>query len=98
MTVKTREEYDKVLEATWFVDERPPDQITYVSEHPPRLSTRLTSCRFPAVFPFSKMYPLCCIDIRNFAEQFLVFTRENFDHPSVVDETLRKACRSSRRL
>ncbi|AEO69002.1 uncharacterized protein THITE_59711 [Thermothielavioides terrestris NRRL 8126] len=73
MTVKTREEYDKVLEATWFVDERPPDQIT-----------------FPAVFPFSKMYPLCCIDIRNFAEQFLVFTRENFDHPSVVDETLRK--------
>ncbi len=38
------------------------------------------------------MYPLCCIDIRSFADQFLHFTQDNFDHLNVVDETLRKVC------
>lgn len=52
----------------------------------------LTHHRFPCVLPFSKMYPLCCIDIRNFMNQFLFFTRENFYHPNIVDETLRKVC------
>ncbi|KXX78657.1 Exocyst complex component sec15 [Madurella mycetomatis] len=47
--------------------------------------------KFPCVLPFSKMYPLCCIDIRNFMNQFLFFTRENFYHPNIVDETLRKS-------
>lgn len=50
----------------------------------------LTQHRFPCVLPFSKMYPLCCIDIRNFMNQFLYFTRENFHHPNIVDETLRR--------
>ncbi|KAK3302547.1 exocyst complex subunit Sec15-like-domain-containing protein [Chaetomium strumarium] len=45
---------------------------------------------FPSVFPFSQMYYLCCKNIRNFADQFLDFTQENFDHPNVVDETLRR--------
>ena len=36
------------------------------------------------------MYPLCCMNIRTFADQFLKFTRENFDYPNIVDETLRK--------
>ncbi|KAK4238587.1 exocyst complex subunit Sec15-like-domain-containing protein [Achaetomium macrosporum] len=73
MAVRTREEYDNVLTATWFVDERAPEEIT-----------------FPIVFPFSQMYYLCCINIRKFADKFLVFTQENFDHPNVVDETLRR--------
>ncbi|KAK4135487.1 exocyst complex subunit Sec15-like protein [Trichocladium antarcticum] len=45
---------------------------------------------FPTVLPFSKMYPLCCKAIRKFVEDILFFTRENFDHPNIVDETLRK--------
>ncbi|KAL2262380.1 hypothetical protein VTK26DRAFT_1513 [Humicola hyalothermophila] len=45
---------------------------------------------FPCVLPFSKMYLHCCMQIREFVTNFLVFTSENFDHPSVVDETLRK--------
>ncbi|KAK4155201.1 exocyst complex subunit Sec15-like-domain-containing protein [Chaetomidium leptoderma] len=73
LPITTRDEYDEVLRAAWFVDERSPDEVT-----------------FPTVLPFSKMYPLCCINIRNFAEQFLDFTRENFDHPNIVDETLRR--------
>ncbi|KAK4123255.1 exocyst complex subunit Sec15-like protein [Parathielavia appendiculata] len=45
---------------------------------------------FPTVFPFSKMYPMCCREISRFAKEFLDFTRENFDHPNTVDETLKK--------
>ncbi|KAL2270449.1 hypothetical protein VTJ83DRAFT_2633 [Remersonia thermophila] len=71
MTVRSPEDYERVLSASFF-DENPPE-VT----------------KFPTVLPFSKMYPMCCINIRNFASQILEFTRENFDHPNVVDETLR---------
>ena len=30
MTITSHEDYDKVLLATWFVDERPPEEATYV--------------------------------------------------------------------
>jgi hypothetical protein len=40
--------------------------------------------------PFSQMYPLCCIDIRNFLNQFYFFSDDHFQHPNVIDETLRK--------
>lgn len=36
------------------------------------------------------MYPLCCIDIRNFLNQFYFFSDDHFQHPNVIDETLRK--------
>lgn len=45
---------------------------------------------FPCVLPFSQMYPLCCIDIRNFLNQFYFFSDDHFQHPNVIDETLRK--------
>jgi hypothetical protein len=44
------------------------------------------------------MYHLCCMDIRAFAKQFLEFTQDNFDHPNIVDETLRKVCQPSPKL
>ncbi|KAK1781664.1 exocyst complex subunit Sec15-like-domain-containing protein [Copromyces sp. CBS 386.78] len=46
---------------------------------------------FPCVLPFSQMYPLCCIDIRNFLNQFYFFSNDHFQHPNIVDETLRKS-------
>ncbi|PYH98927.1 exocyst complex component Sec15 [Aspergillus ellipticus CBS 707.79] len=46
---------------------------------------------FPCVLPFSQMYPLCCIDIRNFLNQFYFFANDDFSHPTVIDETLREA-------
>ncbi|KAK0629826.1 exocyst complex subunit Sec15-like protein [Bombardia bombarda] len=46
---------------------------------------------FPCVLPFSQMYPLCCIDIRNFVNQFYFFSDDHFQHPNVIDETLRKS-------
>ncbi|KAJ2986433.1 hypothetical protein NUW58_g5031 [Xylaria curta] len=46
---------------------------------------------FPCVLPFSQMYPLCCIDIRNFLNQFYFFSNDYFQHPTKIDDTLRKA-------
>jgi hypothetical protein len=46
--------------------------------------------RFPCVLPFSQMYPLCCIDIRNFLNQFYFFLDDHFQHSDIIDETLRK--------
>lgn len=47
--------------------------------------------KFPCVLPFSQMYPLCCIDIRNFLNQFYFFSNDDFQHPEVVDEALKVA-------
>ncbi|EAQ91433.1 hypothetical protein CHGG_03368 [Chaetomium globosum CBS 148.51] len=44
----------------------------------------------PIVLPFSKMYPHCCMHIREYEQDFRKFTQENFDRPNVVDEMLRK--------
>jgi len=46
---------------------------------------------FPCVLPFSQMYPLCCIDIRNFLNQFYFFSDDHFQHPNVIDEALKKS-------
>ena len=48
-----------------------------------------TELRFPCILPFSQMYPLCCIDIRNFLNQFYCFWDDHFQQPKVVDEVLR---------
>lgn len=47
---------------------------------------------FPCVLPFSQMYPLCCIDIRNFLNQFYFFSDDHFQEPHIIDETLQKVC------
>lgn len=54
------------------------------------IRTSLTPSRFPCVLPFSQMYPLCCIDIRNFLNQFYFFSDDHFQQPNVIDETLKK--------
>ncbi|KAL4998985.1 exocyst complex subunit Sec15-like-domain-containing protein [Aspergillus recurvatus] len=46
---------------------------------------------FPCVLPFSQMYPLCCIDIRNFLNQFYFFANDDFSNPGIIDETLKDA-------
>ncbi|CAK7225323.1 Rab GTPase-binding exocyst subunit S15 [Sporothrix curviconia] len=74
MTINTLEEYEKVVNVSWFTQEKPLSELT-----------------FPYVLPFSQMYPLCCIDIRNFLNQFYFFSDDHFQHASVIDETLRKA-------
>lgn len=73
MAINTVEEYEKVVNVSWFNQDKPVAELT-----------------FPCVLPFSQMYPLCCIDIRNFLNQFYFFADDHFQHPNVIDDTLRK--------
>ncbi|KAJ9377630.1 hypothetical protein DTO063F5_8159 [Paecilomyces variotii] len=74
MPIQNAEEYDKVLNVSWYTPDKPQEEQT-----------------FPCVLPFSQMYPLCCIDIRNFLNQFYFFSSDDFPHPDVIDETLKDA-------
>ncbi|KAK5988743.1 Exocyst complex component sec15-like protein [Cladobotryum mycophilum] len=74
MAINSLNDYEKVLNVSWFAPERPIEELT-----------------FPCVLPFSQMYPLCCIDIRNFLNQFYFFLDDHFQHSDVIDETLRKS-------
>ncbi|KAL5604652.1 hypothetical protein BROUX41_001997 [Berkeleyomyces rouxiae] len=74
MAIQSAEEYEKVVNVSWFNQDKPVSELT-----------------FPCVLPFSQMYPLCCIDIRNFLNQFYFFSDDHFQHPTLIDETLRKA-------
>ncbi|KAL1999521.1 hypothetical protein VTN02DRAFT_4384 [Thermoascus thermophilus] len=74
MPIQNLEEFDKVLNVSWYTPEKPREEQV-----------------FPCVLPFSQMYPLCCIDIRNFLNQFYFFSNDDFPHPDVIDETLRDA-------
>jgi hypothetical protein len=73
MAINSKEEYEKVVNVSWFHQEKDIDELT-----------------FPCVLPFSQMYPLCCIDIRNFLNQFYFFSDDHFQHPTKIDDTLRK--------
>lgn len=73
MAINTPEEYEKVVNVSWFTHDNAPQDLT-----------------FPCVLPFSQMYPLCCIDIRNFLNQFYFFADDHFHHANVIDDTLRK--------
>ncbi|PKY06907.1 exocyst complex component Sec15 [Aspergillus campestris IBT 28561] len=74
MPIQTLEEYDKVLNVSWYTPEKSREEQA-----------------FPCVLPFSQMYPLCCIDIRNFLNQFYFFANDDFSHSDVIDETLKDA-------
>lgn len=74
MAINSQEEYQKVLDVSWYTGDKSVEELS-----------------FPCVLPFSQMYPLCCIDIRNFLNQFYFFSDDHFQHPNVLDETLRKS-------
>ena len=74
MPINTSEEYEKVVNVSWYTPETSREELT-----------------FPCVLPFSQMYPLCCIDIRNFLNQIYLFSDESFQRSSLIDETLQKS-------
>ncbi|KAL8701381.1 MAG: hypothetical protein Q9224_000525 [Gallowayella concinna] len=74
MPIHKADEYDKVVNVSWYTPEKPREDL-----------------RFPCVLPFSQMYPLCCIDIRNFLNQFYFFSDDHFQHLKVIDDTLKSA-------
>ena len=72
MPINNIDEYDKVVNVSWYTPDKARDDL-----------------RFPCVLPFSQMYPLCCIDIRNFLNQFYFFSDDHFQQPRVIDDTLK---------
>ena len=72
MPINSLDEYDKVVNVSWYNPEKPREEL-----------------KFPCVLPFSQMYPLCCIDIRNFLNQIYLFSDDYFQRSSVIDETLK---------
>ncbi|KAF2457179.1 exocyst complex subunit Sec15-like-domain-containing protein [Lineolata rhizophorae] len=65
------------------------DKVVQVSWYSPDKDRSELS--FPSVLPFSQMYPLCCIDIRNFLNQIYLFSDDHFSRSTVIDETLRSS-------
>lgn len=89
MPISKIDEYDKVVNVSWFTPDKPREELVYVQSYI-QVKQALTPIRFPLVLPFSQMYPLCCIDIRNFLNQFYFFSDDHFQHPSVIDDTLKR--------
>jgi hypothetical protein len=44
----------------------------------------------PQSLPFSQLYPLCCNNIRNFVNEYYMFSDENIHSQHDVDEILRR--------
>ena len=44
---------------------------------------------FPCVLPFSQMYPMCCIDIRNFLSQAYSAPDDYLTRSTLIDETIK---------
>ncbi|KAL2358727.1 exocyst complex component Sec15 [Cryomyces antarcticus] len=74
MPINNLDEYDKVVNVSWYTPDKDRESLT-----------------FPCVLPFSQMYPLCCIDIRNFLNQIYLFSDDHFQNSSVIDETLKNS-------
>ncbi|CCG81161.1 putative Exocyst complex component Sec15 [Taphrina deformans PYCC 5710] len=45
---------------------------------------------YPAIFPFSQIYPLCCIEIRNFINEFYLYADE-LTRSDEVEDLLRRS-------
>ncbi|GAA5957372.1 hypothetical protein JCM21900_006878 [Sporobolomyces salmonicolor] len=79
MVVNDAEEFEKVVSVSWL-----PAQGEWSAED-------LRSPGFPLALPFSQTYPLCCIDIRSFTEQYYQFSEGFAEHHRDIDDVLRKA-------
>ena len=96
MPINDSDGYDKVVSVSWYTPEKSRDNLRY--SLPTVLSEDiLKEIRFPCVLPFSQMYPLCCIDIRNFLNQFYCFSDDHFQHSQVIDDKVKVVWLSSMR-
>ena len=57
---------------------------------PPFLILLVIRGGFPQAMPFSQTYPMCCINIRNFVDQFYQFTDGVAQQHLDIDEVVRK--------
>ncbi|SCZ91409.1 BZ3500_MvSof-1268-A1-R1_Chr1-2g01390 [Microbotryum saponariae] len=79
MVVNDAEEFDKVVSVSWL-----PASGEWSADE-------LKTPGFPLALPFSQTYPLCCIDIRSFTEQYYQFSDGFAEQHRDIDDVLRKA-------
>lgn len=77
MPINNPDEYSRVMSVSWY---SPPD-----GQDDP------DSITYPCILPFSQMYPLVCIDIRNFINQIYLFSDDHFNQTTDIDATLKTA-------
>ncbi|CAK1366349.1 unnamed protein product [Cercospora beticola] len=77
MPINNADEYTKVISVSWYT--------------PPAGQENAEELSYPCVLPFSQMYPLVCIDIRNFLNQIYLFSDDHFRHTTVIDKTLKES-------
>jgi hypothetical protein len=77
MPINNPDEYSRVMSVSWY---SPPDG----QDDPDRIA-------YPCILPFSQMYPLVCIDIRNFINQIYLFSDDHFNQTTDIDATLKTA-------
>jgi len=77
MPISNPDEYSKVISVSWYTPS--PEQ------------SDPEAIEYPCVLPFSQMYPLVCIDIRNFLNQIYLFSDDHFRHITVIDRTLKES-------
>lgn len=96
MVVNDMEEFDKVVSVSWLPSSgewsaRELQVYVFTSSRRPSLTNgRPCSPGFPLALPFSQTYPLCCIDIRSFTEQYYQFSEGFAEHHRDIDDVLRK--------
>lgn len=76
MPISNADEYRNVISVSWYMP--PPDQADPAT------------VEYPCILPFSQMYPLVCIDIRNFINQIYLFSDDHFRHTIKIDQTLKE--------
>ncbi|KAM0793644.1 hypothetical protein ACM66B_001075 [Microbotryomycetes sp. NB124-2] len=79
MVVNDVDEFNKVVSVSWLPATGEWSEV------------ELRAPGFPLALPFSQTYPLCCIDIRSFTEQYYQFSEGYAEHHRDIDDVLRKA-------
>ena len=98
MPIQSLEEFDKVLNVSWYNPETPREEqrLDHIRVDAIMWGSTNLKNSFPCVLPFSQMYPLCCIDIRNFLNQFYFFANDDFSRPNIIDESLKNVSSQQR--
>lgn len=92
MMINDQEEFDQVVGVCWLATGEA-ESLAMCVLHPGYGRTLIPARQeFPQPMPFSQTYPMCCINVRNFVDQFYQFA-DGVSQPHLdIDEVLRKVC------
>ena len=89
MMVNDQEEFEQVAGVCWLATGEK-ESLAMLAAHMDREVSSQHRQSFPQPMPFSQTFPMCCINIRNFVDQFYNFTDGVSQNHLDIDEVLRK--------